>query len=166
MASLEAKSAALETVYRLSFALDALNYHEVAPLFYPDKKFNFDISALLGKPAQDVTAAEYFDAAVGGLGGFDATQHVVTNPIVSMNDNGTMHVKVMVSALHGLFIDGGLESAIARVTWNIDLEKDVEQWLIIKMTIGKLVPIDRLDIWEKGQARGHDGKLRASIVRS
>lgn len=165
MASLEAKYAALETVYQLAYALDALNYHELSPHFHPDKKFNFDISAILGKPAQDVTLSEYFDIAVGGLGGFDATQHVLTNPLVTMNADGTAHIKVMVNALHAFFEEGKVEGAMARVNWEFVLENSGDRWFVVKWIIVGRMPIDGMDIFEKGHARAHDGKLRSSIVR-
>lgn len=46
MESHEANCSAIETVYKLGYAIDSFNYHELAPLFYPDRKFNFAIFAI------------------------------------------------------------------------------------------------------------------------
>lgn len=165
MSSLEDKHAALETIYELAYALDALNYPKLSTLFPLDKKFNFDISAILAKPAQDVTLREYFEIAVGGLGGFDATQHVLSNPIVTMNANGTAHIKIMVNALHAFFEDGTFEGATARVNWDFVLEKSGDRWSVVKWIIVGRMPIDRMDLFEKGHARAKEGKLRSNIVR-
>lgn len=166
MATLEDKSTAIETIYELSYALDRLNYPELSQLFPADKTFNFDIYAILKLPPKDVTLQEYFQTACSGLGGFDATQHIVSNPIATLNDDGSMHVKVMVTALHVIVASTGIEEAMARVTWNIDLERQGQRWVIVRWKIIGLVPMDRPDIMAKGHERAHGGKLRASIVRA
>lgn len=168
MSALEAKQSALETVYKLSYALDRLNYHELAALFYPDKTFNFDIYAILKKPASDVTIAEYFEIGINGLGGFDATQHLLSNPIVTIDNERRAHVRTMVTAFHALKAGANIEGATARVTWDHVLEQDgqdKQKWYITKWVIQGLVPIDRPDLFEQGHKRAHDGQLRASIVR-
>ena len=164
MASYEAKSAALDTVHRLAYALDALNYHELSPLFFSDRPFHFDIEAILKTPPREVTLAEYFEMATGGLGGFVATQHVLSNPIVTLGGSDNAHIKVMVAAFHALVVGENIEGPTARVTWSLDLEKHGEKWLIVKWKITEMVPIDRPDLMKTGHKQAHDGKLRPGIV--
>ncbi|KAK3674271.1 hypothetical protein LTR78_005740 [Recurvomyces mirabilis] len=157
-----AKQAVIETVYKLAYALDALDEATLSQTF--TNSFHLDISALLGVPAKDITGTEYYQLARKNLGGFDATQHLLSNPLVTFSSPQEAHVKVYISAFHGIVTEGKTEGATARVFWLIDLvSKDGEEWRIKGIKVQLVAPMDHLEVFKIGHERGVAGQLRKGI---
>ncbi|KAK4555222.1 hypothetical protein LTR86_007518 [Recurvomyces mirabilis] len=157
-----AKHAVVETVYTLAYALDALDGAVLSKLF--TNPFHFDISALLGVPAKDLTGAEYYQLARKNLGGFDATQHLLSNPLVTFSGPQEAHIKVYVSAFHGIVTEGKTEGATARVFWLIDLVcEDGDEWRIKGIKVQLVAPMDHLEVFKIGHERGVAGELRKGV---
>ena len=162
MAYLATKSAVMDTVYNLAYAIDDLDRAAIVSLFRQDVPFAMDISAVLGVPGKEISADEYYQLARDGLGGFDATQHLLGCPLVTWSGASSAHVKVYVVAFHAMEKDGGLRSVTARVTWNFDLELHEGHWLIRKFVIGLAAPLDNPELMHEAHQRAGTGFVRSS----
>ena len=148
-------------MYSYAYALDALNETVISNAFI--SPCHFDISALIGLPAKNLSGPEYYKVARTNLGGFDATQHLLSNPLVTPTGPHEAHVKVYISAFHGLVTDGKTEGATARVFWLLDLVSEDEQWKIKGMKVQPIIPMDNLNVFKKGHERGEAGQFRKGV---
>lgn len=160
MDHLVAKDAAIEIVYKLAYTIDDLDRESITALFRQDVPFTMDISAILGIPAKEMTADDYYKLACSGLGGFNATHHLLGCPIVTLPADNSAHVKVYVSAFHAMETDGILETVTARVTWHFDLELHKGGWFIRKFVIKRSAPLDNPELMHKAHKRVEEGYVR------
>jgi len=93
------RAAITDTVYRYATGIDTRDWALYRSIFADE--VDFDFHTWSGAPPSRIKADDWVAGVRGGLSGFDATQHTLTNPVVTLNGDEATCVMYM-SALHYL----------------------------------------------------------------
>lgn len=168
MAQLNHHDAILNTVYNFSYAADDLDFDLLTSLCIPNQKVVFDLSAHLGEYApMELTPSELAESMLKGLSGFDATQHITANPVVTFDksDQTKANVKAVGLAYHCIETDGVLESVTARSNLSYDLELFDDEWALRKVAVKRSIPLDNPKLYETAKKRAEAGEGRTAKGR-
>ena len=157
----------LTTLTHLAYAQDCLDCILLKSLFCQDSTVNLDTSGhpLLYAP-QALSVAELVEKMRLALGGFDSTQHVLSNPLVTIQDSGKeANASVVVHAFCflGSQQEPHCDYVLTRSIWELGLLKEKENWAIKGVVVKRssLVEGDP-NLHAKAHERVTAGKIRAS----
>ena len=159
------KFAAIETLYLIAQATDELDIKLLESLFIPSRPVTVDISGHLGHPPSDVLPAQLAKMLIKSISGFTATHHVITNPVVTLDAAGDKaRVIAYKTAYHGIQKEDGIQSAIARGKWDVEVEWFEGRWAVTRFTVVRTVPLlpEELGLWDVAKSRVADGQGRAA----
>jgi hypothetical protein len=140
--SVEDRVAILETVYKYAQGIDTRDWDLYRSIF--NDEIEVDFSSYDGQTVGRLKADDWVERLKPLFSGLAATQHIMTNPIVTFDHKGAT-CSVYMQAEHFLDADdGGTDYAIGGY-YNIRLVFQNDRWLIntVKLTI----------FWRKGDPK-------------
>ncbi|KAI9710076.1 MAG: hypothetical protein M1820_002878 [Bogoriella megaspora] len=169
----------LTTVTTLAHALDALDLPLFTTLFTHHSPITYDISQHLPQyPSQDLSVSDLASKLRLGLGGFTATQHYLSNPLVTVREGEggkEASVKAYVTVFHFLAdeegksgewegeddVDGEGKSLTMRGSWDVDLLEEEGRWVVRKVVVRRAVPLEgERDLYKRAEERVSRGLVR------
>ncbi|KAF2103330.1 hypothetical protein NA57DRAFT_72306 [Rhizodiscina lignyota] len=162
MDRLIAQDAIMKRVYQWADAEDALDRESIVSLFMPEQKLTLDMSSLLGVPSMEITPVQFWEQIYNSLAGFTATQHLMTNPLFTFDEENPLKMRVVVNVLayHCIEADGKLESVTSRGKEEIDFEMHSGKWMIRAIIIKPTAPGDNPQLYQVASERVHKGDVR------
>lgn len=97
---------------------------------------HMDFSSYSGQPAADMPADTWVDSCKVLFTGLDATQHVMTNPVVDIDPSGQVaRLRMYMKAEHFLQHDGGSPDYALGGYYDDQVVKTEEGWRITGVTL-------------------------------
>ncbi|MFG2291137.1 nuclear transport factor 2 family protein [Streptomyces sp. NPDC048595] len=127
--------AIIETCDRMGWHTDRHEWDKATALF--THKVLLDYTSLLGGTPVTLTATELIDSWVAVLGGYDASQHLMTNHLVTL-DGDTAECTASFQATHRL--ENPLGSPLWRIggTYRFHLVRSGDNWKIDELAMSIL----------------------------
>lgn len=96
------------------------------------------------------------------LGGFNATQHLAGNSVITFDeaDERKAHVKQSVLVYHCIEEGGILESVTSRAVIEFGMRVWEDRWLITKVVIKRDCPLDNAELYQRAMERAKTDLLR------
>lgn len=120
--------------YEYALGIDTRDWELYRSIF--TDVIRMDFSTYSGQPAADMPADTWVDSCKVLFTGLDATQHVMTNPIVDMGDDGRRaRLRMYMKAEHFLLHDGGSPDYALGGYYDDLVVKTDEGWRIAAVTL-------------------------------
>lgn len=127
MSAVEDRMAIIETCTRMAWHTDQREWEQVEQVFADE--VTLDYTSLNGGQPVTLTPAQVVAAWSGALGGFDATQHLVTNHLVTMTGDAAA-CTASFQATHRLANPFGAPLWTLGGTYRFDLVRVADAWKI------------------------------------
>ena len=121
-----------DVVMRFATSVDTLDFELYRSIFAD--RVDMDVSSFSGVPLERVSMDAWTEQIRGFLPGFDATQHVLTNPVFDV-DGDDARIVVYMKAEHFIANDQGDNSHAIGGNYQFGLKRVSGEWKIVAMTL-------------------------------
>ncbi|KAJ3496498.1 hypothetical protein NLG97_g2622 [Lecanicillium saksenae] len=168
-----------QVLYDIAYAQDTLDWQLFRRCWIQPELIDFDVAGHLdGYKVQKLPVKELVRLSQEALGGFDCSQHVVTNITIASDEEaaaagtaGAVNVRALITAFHYLDlaraegvesqspVDGRSNEAIMRGVWKLKLVKNARgDWTIKSINVSRLAPLTgNANLYSIAKKRFHDG---------
>lgn len=174
-----------QVLYDIAYAQDTLDWQLFRKCWVQPELIDFDVAGHLdGYEVQQLPVEELVRLSQEALGGFDCSQHVVTNITIVLDEEAAaggpaVNVRALITAFHhldlarasgvedGKTVDGRNHEAIMRGVWKLKLVSNgAGEWVIKGINVSRLAPLTgNLDLYNIAKKRFHDGLGRLPLTK-